>query len=176
MDKTSNTKSESVELDSSQADALFDHMQELMDALPAMEEKGERLAKARAAREVLRLERYRQGQENELCHIQDKFNEQVALEHEAKAAGDDEKEKSARSKVLNLGNQMAVRRGAEANARRKVEDALAQSNFSKIDDTHEATLEDEEFFALEKEIESFKSDYASTLAACQKIAGEGCED
>ena len=172
MDKTSNTTSESVEPDSSQADVLFSHMQDLMDVLPAMEKRGECLAKARAAREALRLERYRQGQEHELCHIQDKFNEQVALEHEAKAAGDDEKEKTARCKVLNLGNQMSVRRGAEAHARRNLEEALVQSGFSNIDDARTAALEDGAFSALEEEIESFKADYASTLAACQNIAEE----
>ncbi len=158
--------------DSPQADALFAHLQELVDALPTMEEKGGRLAKARAAREVLRLERYRKGQENELRHIQENFDAQMAIEREAKAAGDGAREENARYNVLLFGNQRGIRQGAEANARRKVDDALDEGGFSDMEEARKAALPDEDFSALEQEVESFKADYAETLQACQGIMGE----
>lgn len=48
---------------------LFEHLQELMAELPAMQEKGAVLAKARAAAEVSKRAHYYEGQQNELNGI-----------------------------------------------------------------------------------------------------------
>ena len=162
--------------DSSEADALFVHMQELVDALPAMEEKGSRLARARAAREVARLERYRKGQENELKHIQENFDAQLEMERAAKEAGDDEAERMARCNVLGLGNQKSIRYGAEMNAAYKVKEALAAGGFADLEEAREAELEDADFSSLEQEVEAFKEDYAQTLSACQAAMDEESDD
>ncbi|HJF66280.1 MAG TPA: DNA repair protein Rad50 [Slackia equolifaciens] len=155
--------------DSPEADALFAHMEELVDALPAMEAEGERLARARAAREVARLERYRKGQEKELQFIQKKFDEQMAIERAAKESGDDAAEENARYNALNLGNQKSIRYGAEQNAALKVKEALQTGGFSDLDEAHAAELDDDEFAALEQKVEEYRSDYSDTLAACQAI-------
>ena len=152
--------------------ALFEHLQELVDMLPHMQEKGERLAKARSAREVARLERYHKGQENELRSVQKEFEAQLDAEEAAKAAGDSDAQVRARYNVLNLGNQLGIRRGAEADAVRKVDKALFVAGFASVEEAERFDLDDAAFSELEQEVESFKADYAKTLEACQAIAGE----
>lgn len=166
------TAAQDIAPDSPEADALFDHMKELVDALPAMEAEGEKLVRARAAREVARLERYRKGQENELRFLQEKFDEQMAIERAAKEAGDDAAEENARYNALNLGNQKSIRYGAEQNAAYQVKEALESGGFADLDEAHAAELDDEEFAALEQKVEAYKADYADTLATCQALVGE----
>ena len=48
---------------------LFEHLQELVAELPAMQEKGAVLARARAAAEVAKRAHYYEGQHNELNGI-----------------------------------------------------------------------------------------------------------
>ena len=48
---------------------LFEHLQELVAELPAMQEKGAVLARARAAAEVAKRAHYYEGQRNELNGI-----------------------------------------------------------------------------------------------------------
>lgn len=169
MNDTKPTPEQDIAPDSPEADALFAHMEELVDALPAMEAEGDKLARARAAREVARLERYRKGQENELRYIQKKFDEQMAIERAAKESGDDATEENARYNALNLGNQKSIRYGAEQNAAFKVKEALESGGFANLDEARAAELDDDEFVALEQKVEEYRTDYSETLAACQAI-------
>lgn len=166
------TAAQDIAPDYPEADVLFDHMKELVDALPAMEAEGEKLVRARAAREVARLERYRKGQENELRFLQEKFDEQMAIERAAKEAGDDAVEENARYNALNLGNQKSIRYGAEQNAAYQVQEALKSGGFADLDEAHAAELDDEEFAALEQKVEAYKADYAETLVTCQALVGD----
>lgn len=150
-------------------DELFDHLQELVDELPCMQVEGDRLAKARAAREVLKRERYHEGQEHELALVQNDFDAQLAAARAAQEAGDVESQDNARYNSLVLGNQLGVRRGAEADAARKVAAALEEGGFADLEEARAAALSDEEFAALEQSVESFKADYVRTLEACQAI-------
>lgn len=165
-------KKKTIAADSDEANALFLHMQELMDLLPKMEEKGACLSRARAAREAMRLERYRKGQENELRHIQEDFDTQIDAARAAKGIGDEDAERAARLNALSLGNAKGIRYGAEQNAAYKVKKALEAGGFADLDAARAASMEEEDFAALEDEVESFKADYAETLAACQSVLDE----
>lgn len=150
-------------------DALFDHMQELLDGLPAMEEKGRRFAFARSAEEVLGAASRHKGQKATLDRIDAASEEHVRAREEALAAGDEEREKVEREQILLLGNQRGVRFGAEQSALRELNRIMEGSPFKSVDEAEAASLPKEELRALGSEIESFQRDYAETLEACQHI-------
>ncbi len=150
----------------------FARLQELMDALPSMEKKGARLAKALAAREALAKVRYRDGQAAEAARIRTRVEEAKCSLEAAKADADADDEVRVRGLVLALSNQLAIREGAAFDASRQAESALAAGRFATEADAWAARLGDDEFAALESEVEEFKAEYAATLEACRAIYPE----
>lgn len=155
-----------------ESDALFAHMQELVDALPAMEKKGRALARARAAEEVEKNRRYHEGLVKECGRIQEEFEAHVKAHEAARAAGDATSEESERYAVLNFGNQKAFREGAVASALRALNHALEQGGFATAEEARAALLDKDALAALVADVEAFQKDYAETLAACQALLDE----
>lgn len=150
-------------------DALFDHMQKLLDDLPEMEEKGQKLAFARSAEEVLGAASRHKGQKATLDRIDAASEEHVRAREEALAAGDEGRERAEREQILLLGNQRGVRFGAEQSALRELNRILEESPFKNVEEAEAAALSKEDLTALESEIEAFQRDYAETFSACQRI-------
>ena len=150
-------------------EALFGHLAELMDGIPAMEEKGAALGRARAAALVAQRAHEHAGQQAMLDYVQGQIDAHERARAQAIEAGDAAGEERERAQVLLLGNQRGVRYGAEEGARRALADALAESPFATVEEAQAAVLPDEELAALAAEVEAFQRDYAQTLAACQRI-------
>ena len=155
-------------------DALFAHLEELMEALPEMQRKGDALAKARAAAEVAKRAHYLEGQQNELDGILLAMEEHSQARDAAIAAGDAEEEEAHRAQILLLGNERGIRKGAADAAQRELDQALSAGEFADIEAAHAAQLPEDELATLAAEVEAFQADYAETLAACQ--AAEGVEE
>ena len=155
--------------------ALFAHLEELVDALPEMQKKGDALAKARAAAEVAKRAHYVQGQQNELDGILAAMDEHARAREEALAAGDAEREQKERALVLQYGNERGIRKGATESARRALEKVLVAGGFATEAEAKAAELADDALQALAREVEAFQADYAETLAACQAIEDEAAE-
>ena len=130
-------------------DELFEHLQELMAELSAMQEKGAVLAKARAAAEVSKRAHYYEGQQNELNGILSEMAEHERERAIAIEQGDCEREEAQRALILTCGTQRGIRKGAADAAKRELDQALSA------------------------EIEAYQADYAETLAACERIEAAG---
>lgn len=158
---------------SSQADFLFAHLAELVDEVPAMRERGEKLAQARAAREVLDCERYRDGQDNELKSVAERFRQLVRDFDEARERGDEAAASACESALAGVGNMKAIREGALASAQRALDQALVAGGFDSIEQARALVMDDDALMDLEHLVEGFKADYAETLQACQDIERDG---
>lgn len=109
------------------------------------------------------------GQQKELEAI-DADLVAIAIERsEALAREDEEQEKSCRLRLLQLENARAIRAGAKNDAQRKLDAALAQYGFENIEKACDGDLPEDEFVALEAEVEEYKRDFAMTLEKCQRI-------
>ena len=91
---------------------LFEHLQELVAELPAMQEKGAVLARARAAAEVAKRAHYYEGQQNELNGILSEMAEHERQRAIAIEQGDRDREEAQRALILTCGTQRGIRKGA----------------------------------------------------------------
>ena len=161
-----------AELAALDADALFARMQALVDALPAMEEKGRRAQAAREAAKVDDLARVHRAQAATLEQTERALDVHSQARQEAIAAGDSAREQAERTAVMQLVDQRGLCLGAEQAAREALARALATSPFEVVEAAKAALLPKDELSALETEIATFERDYELTYAACQRTLDE----
>lgn len=154
-------------------DELFGHLQELMSALPEMQEKGATLARARAAAEVAKRAHYYEGQQNELNSILSEMAEHERERAIAIEQGDREHEEAQRALILTCGTQRGIRKGAADAAKRELDQALFDGGFASCEEADAARLSESDLASLSAEIEAYQADYAETLAACERIEAAG---
>ena len=154
-------------------DELFEHLQELMAELPAMQEKGAVLAKARAAAEVSKRAHYYEGQQNELNGILSEMAEHERERAIAIEQSDREREEAQRALILTCGMQRGIRKGAVDAAKRELDQALSDGGFASCEEANAARLSESDLASLSAEIEAYQADYAETLAACERIEATG---
>ncbi len=150
-------------------DELFEHLQELMAELPAMQEKGAVLARARAAAEVAKRTHYYEGQQNELNGILSEMAEHERQRAIAIEQGDREREEAQRALILTCGTQRGIRKGAADAAKRELDQALSDGGFASCEEARAVRLSEPDLASLSAEIEAYQADYAETLAACERI-------
>lgn len=148
---------------------LFEHLRELVAELPAMQEKGAVLARARAAAEVSKRAHYYEGQENELHGILSEMAEHERERAIAIEQGDREREEEQRALILMCGTQRGIRKGAADAAKRELEQVLSDGGFASCKEADAARLSESDLASLSSEIEAYQADYAETLAACKRI-------
>ena len=148
---------------------LFEHLRELVAELPAMQEKGAVLARARAAAEVSKRAHYYEGQENELRGILSEMAEHERERAIAIEQGDREREEEQRALILMCGTQRGIRKGAADAAKRELDQALSDGWFASCEEADAARLSESDLASLSSEIEAYQADYAETLAACKRI-------
>lgn len=154
-------------------DELFEHLQELMAELPAMQEKGAVLARARAAAEASKRAHYYEGQQNELNGILSEMAEHERERAIAIEQGDREREEAQRALILTCGTQRGIRKGAADAAKRELDQALSDGGFASCEEANAARLSESDLASLSAEIEAYQADYAETLAACERIEATG---
>lgn len=159
------------------ADALFAHLQELVDELPRMQELDERLSRAVAAARLEELARDKRTQDGMLRQAQEILDRARAALDRARETGDPEAIETAEREVLAGGQARGIRIAPARNAQDALDEALAQSPFDTLDEAltvfARLAAEGGELAtragrdACAARIAAYRRDYDETFAACQ---------
>ena len=164
-----------------EAEQAFARVERLYAQLPAMEEKGAALARARSAAEVDGLAKAAAYRAAELVRAETLVAEAEACVCEAEAAlarseaaGGDAAEKAAhlgdlRLALMAAGTQRGLKVGPAQNAERALARALEASPFDTVEEARAALLPVESLAALSAEVQAYQADYAEALAVCQQL-------
>ena len=152
-------------------EALFAHLEELVDLLPEMQELDERLARARAAEAVLACAHELDVRELMLTEEDAHLAAEREALHAAQAAGGECEIDRHQRNVLYYGQRRGLRVGPVENGRAALEKALKAGGFATVEDARAASMPAAEMDAAEQRIADYQADYATTLAACQEVGG-----
>ncbi len=150
-----------------QTDEAFSRLQELVDALPAMEEKGRLLVRAKQAESVVRQAESFQTCKSLLGQADDRLAEarSALVQAEAVEEGVDE----ARRAVLHAASLRGFRVGPLQNAETMLCECLASSPFANLDEARLACMEKTVLAELEKEVSDYRESYAEALKLCESL-------
>ena len=155
------------------SEEAFAQLQRLYDQLPAMEERGVLLARAKAA---VRLE-------DELATARILLDEAGKREAEARAAleqaergGDAELADECRRALLHAGSLRGFRVGPARNAEAALARALEEGRFADAAEARAAVLDPVELASVESEVEAYRCAYAEALARCEALEASCPED
>ena len=163
------------------AEQAFGRLERLYAQLPAMEEKGAALARARSAAEVDGLAKAAAYRAAELVRAETLVAEAEACVCEAEAAlarsevaGGDAAEKAAhlgdlRLALMAAGTQRGLKVGPAQNAEHALAPALEASPFDTVEEARAALLPADSLAALSAEVQAYQADYAEALAVCQQL-------
>lgn len=160
-----------------EAEQAFARLEHLYAQLPAMEEKGAALARARSAAEVDGLAKAAAYRVAELDRAEALVAEAEGRVSAAEAEGESAA-REARLALMAAGTQRGLKVAPAQNAERALDRALEASPFATVEEARAASLPAESLAALAAEVEAYQADYAEALAACQQLEGgenpEGC--
>ena len=163
------------------AEQAFGRLERLYAQLPAMEEKGAALARARSAAEVDGLAKAAAYRAAELVRAETLVAEAEACVCEAEAAlvrsesaEGDAAEKAAhlgdlRLALMAAGTQRGLKVGPAQNAEHALAQALEASPFDTVEEARVALLPADSLAALSAEVQAYQADYAEALAVCQQL-------
>ena len=170
------------------AEQAFGRLERLYAQLPAMEEKGAALARARSAAEVDGLAKAAAYRAAELARADAEVARAEAFVREAEAAlvrlegaEGDAAEKAAhlgdlRLALMAAGTQRGLKVGPAQNAEHALAQALEASPFDTVEEARAALLPADSLAALSAEVQAYQADYAEALAVCQQLEdGEASE-
>lgn len=184
---TSGCGPEGVEVvEGAEVEQAFGRLEHLYAQLPAMEEKGAALARARSAATVDGLAKAAAYRAAELVRADALVTEAEARVSAAEAAltrseaaEGDAAEKAAhlgdlRLALMAAGTQRGLKVGPAQNAEQALARALEASPFDTVEEARAALLPAESLAALSAEVEAYQAAYAAALAVCQQL--EDCEE
>ena len=156
------------------AEQAFGRLERLYAQLPAMEEKGAALARARSAAEVDGLAKAAAYRAAELARAEAFVREVEAALARSEAAGGDAAEKAAhlgdlRLALMAAGTQRGLKVGPAQNAEHALAQALEASPFDTVEEARAALLPTDSLAALSAEVQAYQADYAEALAVCQQL-------
>lgn len=156
------------------AEQTFGRLERLYAQLPAMEEKGAALARARSAAEVDGLAKAAAYRAAELVRAEAFVREVEAALARSEAAGGDAAEKAAhlgdlRLALMAAGTQRGLKVGPAQNAEHALAQALEASPFDTVEEARVALLPADSLAALSAEVQAYQADYAEALAVCQQL-------
>lgn len=163
------------------AEQAFGRLERLYAQLPAMEEKGAALARARSAAEVDGLAKAAAYRAAELARADAEVARAEAFVREAEAAlvrlegaEGDAAEKAAhlgdlRLALMAAGTQRGLKVGPAQNAEHALAQALEVSPFDTVEEARAALLPADSLAALSAEVEAYQAAYAEALAVCQQL-------
>lgn len=163
------------------AEQAFRRLEHLYAQLPAMEEKGAALARARSAAEVDGLAKAAAYRAAELVRAETLVAEAEARVSAVEAESESEGDAAAREARLALmaaGTQRGLRVAPAQNAERELARALEASPFNTVEEARAALLPTDSLAAVAAEVEAYQAAYAEALAVCQQLEDaedlEGC--
>ena len=166
-------QSQSVDCEAPGSDeALFSHMQELLDILPEMQEKGTIFHLALEARELYKLKSRYDSERSFLEEAEEEMRQANSAASEDWAKGDKERSLQHQRIATYHEAMRGFRIGPCQNSQIAYEKTLAESPFSDEEDWLVALLSEEEFSSLDDQIKAYQEDYAQTLEACQRLIKE----
>ena len=163
------------------AEQAFGRLERLYAQLPAMEEKGAALARARSAAEVDGLAKAAAYRAAELARAETLVAEAEACVCEAEAAlarseaaGGDAAEKAAhlgdlRLALMAAGTQRGLKVGPAQNAEQALAQALEASPFDTVEEARAALLPTDSLAALASEVQAYQAAYAEALDVCRQL-------
>lgn len=163
------------------AEQAFGRLERLYAQLPAMEEKGAALARARSAAEVDGLAKAAAYRAAELVRAETLVAEAEACVCEAEAAlarseaaGGDAAEKAAhlgdlRLALMAAGTQRGLKVGPAQNAERALAQALEASPFDTVEEARAVLLPTDSLAALASEVQAYQAAYAEALDVCRQL-------
>lgn len=163
------------------AEQAFGRLERLCAQLPAMEEKGAALARARSAAEVDGLAKAAAYRAAELARAETLVAEAEACVCEAEAAlarseaaGGDAAEKAAhlgdlRLALMAAGTQRGLKVGPAQNAEHALAQALEASPFDTVEEARAALLPTDSLAALASEVQAYQAAYAEALDVCRQL-------
>lgn len=163
------------------AEQAFGRLERLYAQLPAMEEKGAALARARSAAEADGLAKAAAYRAAELVRAETLVAEAEACVCEAEAAlarseaaGGDAAEKAAhlgdlRLALMAAGTQRGLKVGPAQNAEHALAQALEASPFDTVEEARAALLPADSLAALSAEVEAYQAAYAEALDVCRQL-------
>lgn len=164
-----------------EAEQAFARLERLYAQLPAMEEKGAALARARSAAEVDGLAKaaaYRAAElaraEAEVARADARVREAEAALARSEAAGGDAAEKAAhlgdlRLALMAAGTQRGLKVGPAQNAEHALAQALEASPFDTVEEARAALLPTDSLAALASEVQAYQAAYAEALDVCRQL-------
>ena len=160
------------ELTEAQIDALFAHMQELVEQLPQMEELSQQLRVLIAADHVVRFDRAAKNWEMMLSYVDAQIEDAQARLAQAEAAGADQQLiDDIKREILAHGQTRGLRVGPLQKARADLERGLRDGGFATPEEATAIVRPREELIEMSSRLTAFQQDYAATLAACQQAEG-----
>lgn len=173
------------------ADAVFAHLQELLEELPHMQELGERARLAHAVQQACRLRHELESARAVLQQCSAELARARAQMDEASAAGDEQAHGRFRREVLFQADQVALAKGPVNDAKFRLANLLEGEGLSGTgrlrDDRGEALcaeelaeaveraqrehgLDADALTALDAQITAYQDDYNRTYEACRDLA------
>lgn len=168
-------------VEATEAERAFAQLEHLYAQLPAMEEKGAALARARSAAEVDGLAKaaaYRAAElaraDAEVARADARVREAEAALARSEAAEGDAAEKAPhlgdlRLALMAAGAQRGLKVGPAQNAEHALARALEASPFDTMEEARAALLPTDSLAALASEVQAYQAAYAEALAVCQQL-------
>lgn len=173
---------EAVEVvEGAEVEQAFARLERLYAQLPAMEEKGAALARARSAADVDGLAKaaaYRAAElaraDAEVARADARVREAEAALARSEAAEEDAAEKAAhlgdlRLALMAAGTQRGLKVGPAQNAEHALAQALEASPFDTVEEARAALLPADSLAALASEVQAYQAAYAEALDVCRQL-------
>lgn len=173
---------EAVEVvEATEAERAFAQLGHLYAQLPAMEEKGAALARARSAAEVDGLAKAAAYRAAELARAESLVARAEVCVREAEAAlvrlegvEGDAAEKAAhlgdlRLALMAAGTQRGLKVAPAQNAEHALAQALEASPFDTVEEARAALLPTDSLAALASEVQAYQAAYAEALDVCRQL-------
>ena len=158
------------------SEEAFALLQRLYDRLPAMEERGALLARAKAAAAAVRLEDELRTAHILLDEAEKREAEARAALEQAERGGDAGLADECRRALLHAGSLRGFRVGPARNAEAALARALEEGCFADAAEAHAAVLEPAELASVQSEVEAYRCAYAEALARCEALEASCPED
>lgn len=159
----------------------FERLEVLMERLPAMQEKGALLNRARVARRLIELRGQLRILEQEQANYQHAYDTALAAAQEAIERGDNataaREQGIARTYAELIATRVAPLQRARRALDKEVESGPFAPNGSGASDASDgqlegAALKDAAFAALEQEIADYQRDFQETYTLCEALNAE----
>ena len=154
---------------SEELDALCNRLKELMDLLPEMEEKNEKLEIARQANRIVSSSKLEECYFQLARQLHDDLMEKAAEFKAAKKTGDIEAQKKLEPEMYFLQTNEETNRGLAEQEKGHLKTALEESPFASLEEAQAASISWDDLRKLEKEVDEFRKEYGDKLARAREL-------